>query len=205
MRQGIALVISAPSGTGKSTLCRMLLDECPNLAYSISCTTRPQRPEEKNGSDYYFLTSAEFERMRDNGEFAEYASVHGNYYGTPLAPLHDNLRKGRDMLFDIDVQGAAQLKSALPRAVMIFILPPSLSELERRLAARATESPENIQTRIHNSRGEISSSYWYDFLVLNDDLQKAAKDLYTIYKAAVLSVSCNRNLISQILSGRIAS
>ena len=132
-RQGIALVLSAPSGTGKTTLVKMLREEFPRLSYSISCTTRAPREGEQDGRDYHFLSRERFLQLKDEGYFAEWAEVHGNFYGTPLAPVREMLREGKDVLFDIDVQGARQVKTSLPEAFFAFILPPSLEELRRRV------------------------------------------------------------------------
>lgn len=200
MRQGIPLVVSAPSGSGKSTLCARLLEKCPSLSYSVSCTTRTARPDEINGRDYHFLTVSEFEQKREKGEFAEWAIVHGNFYGTPLAPLHGELQKGRDILFDIDVQGAAQLRAALPQARLVFILPPSLEELGRRLAGRGTESGASVQTRLQNASAEMRAAFWYDYIVVNDILDKALSELLEIYHAATRAVTCNRDLVGKILA-----
>lgn len=135
-RLGIALVISAPSGTGKTTLIKRLRKEFPNFGYSISCTTRAPREGEVDGKDYHFLSRERFVELRDQGHFAEWAEVHGNFYGTPLPPVREMLAKGQDILFDIDVQGAAQLRKNMPDARFLFILPPSMEELERRLHGR---------------------------------------------------------------------
>ena len=138
-RSGVLLVICAPSGTGKTTLVQRLREEFPNFAYSISCTTRAPRGREVDGKDYHFLSVEEFLRRREAGYFAEWANVHGNYYGTPLAPVLETLKAGNDVLFDIDVQGAAQLRLTLPRGQYVFLFPPSMSELERRLRGRGTD------------------------------------------------------------------
>ena len=154
-RSGVLLVVCAPSGTGKTTLIRRLRDEFPNFAYSISCTTRAPRGHETDGKDYHFLSVEEFLRRRDAGFFAEWANVHGNYYGTPLAPVLETLKAGQDVLFDIDVQGAAQLHLSLPRGQYVFLLPPSLSELERRLRGRGTDDEASIARRLSNAASEI--------------------------------------------------
>ena len=138
-RLGIALVISAPSGTGKTTLIKRLRKEFPNFGYSISCTTRAPREGEVDGKDYHFLSRERFVELRDQGHFAEWAEVHGNFYGTPLPPVREMLAKGQDILFDIDVQGAAQLRKNMPDARFLFILPPSMEELERRLRGRGLD------------------------------------------------------------------
>ncbi|WP_302608427.1 guanylate kinase, partial [uncultured Desulfovibrio sp.] len=138
-REGIALVLSAPSGTGKTTLIKRLLAEFPHFGYSVSCTTRQPRQGEEHGKDYFFLSREEFERRRAEQAFAEWAEVHGNFYGTPLAPVKEMLHQGQDVLFDIDVQGAAQLRLTLEEAAFVFILPPSMAELERRLRGMRKE------------------------------------------------------------------
>lgn len=186
-RKGIALVISAPSGAGKTTLLQRLLREFPQFGYSISCTTRQPRQGEVDGKDYVFLSREEFEQRRAQGYFAEWAEVHGNLYGTPLAPVQDSLQRGQDVLFDIDVQGAAQLKLSLAEAVFIFILPPSMTELERRLRSRALDDEATIERRMANARQEMLESRWYDALVINDDLDTAYDALRSVFVAASLA------------------
>ena len=176
-RLGLCLVISAPSGAGKSTLVERLRAEFPHFAYSISCTTRAPRGEEKNGVDYHFLTREEFLTRRDAGYFAEWAEVHGNLYGTPKGPVEEHLQSGRDVLFDIDVQGALQVKSVFPQGLFVFIQPPSRQELERRLRGRGTDSDEAIAKRLGNALGELKQSGKFDYLIVNDDLDAAADEL----------------------------
>ena len=200
-RKGIALVLSAPSGAGKSTLSGMLLKDFPEIVYSVSCTTRKPRPGEVDGRDYYFISEADFLRQREAGGFAEWAQVHGNYYGTPLAAVQEKLDQGTDVLFDIDVQGAAQLKLNLFNACFVFILPPSLDELERRLRLRGTENEESIQARLCNARDEIKEARWYNALVVNDKLDRAYTHLRSVYLAATLSPSCQPQLLQSLLQG----
>jgi len=187
VRTGIALVICAPSGTGKTTLIKRLLQEFPHFAFSVSCTTRPPRPDERNGVDYEFLDIEEFERRRVAGFFAEWAEVHGNYYGTPLEVTCRLLAEGRDMLFDIDVQGASQIRRTISCARLIFILPPSLAELERRLRSRGTESEQGLALRLSKAAHELSQAYWFNIWIINNDLEQAWQDLRAAYIAATLS------------------
>jgi guanylate kinase len=154
-RQGIIFILSAPSGAGKTTLYNELKRIHPEIRLSVSCTTRARRPGELNGRDYRFLSEPAFRALQERGEFAEWAKVHDYYYGTPKEPLDQSIRAGRDILLDIDVQGAHQIKQAYPQAVSIFLLPPSLMELKRRLAARGTDGKEIIRRRLANARGEI--------------------------------------------------
>ena len=160
-REGIALVLSAPSGAGKTTLVKRLLAEFPHIGYSVSCTTRQPRQGEVDGKDYIFLSHEEFEQRRVQGYFAEWAEVHGNFYGTPLAPVKEKLHQGQAVLFDIDVQGAAQLKLSLSEATFAFILPPSLHELENRLRGRGLDDEPTIARRLVNARSEILQARWY--------------------------------------------
>ena len=198
-RRGIALVLSAPSGAGKSTLTHRLLAEFPNFGYSISCTTRQPRAGEVDGRDYHFISHEEFERRRAQNWFAEWAEVHGNFYGTPLAPLREMLDSGRDVIFDIDVQGAAQLKLNIAEALFVFILPPSMSELENRLRSRGTDDEETIARRMANAAGEMREAHWYDALVVNDDLDRAYDALRAAYLAATLAPARNGGLVDRIL------
>lgn len=186
-RPGIALVLCAPSGTGKTTLSRRLLAAHPSFAFSVSCTTRPPRPGETDGKDYRFLTREKFDTLREQGYFAEWAEVHGNLYGTPLQTALDTLANGRDLLFDIDVQGAAQLKKTLPQAVFIFLLPPSRAELERRLRERGSETEESFAKRMVNAKKELMEALWFDAWVVNDDMEEAYTDLVAAYRAAKLA------------------
>lgn len=199
LRKGIALVLSAPSGAGKSTLTQRLRSEFPNFGYSISCTTRQPRAGEIDGRDYHFISHEEFERRRTANYFAEWAEVHGNYYGTPLAPLREMLDKGQDVIFDIDVQGAAQMKLTLAEALFVFILPPSMLELENRLRSRGTDSEETIARRMANATGEMREAHWYDALVVNDDLDRAYDALRATYLAATLAPARNNGLVDAIL------
>lgn len=202
MRLGTALVLSAPSGAGKTTLVHRLLREFPDFGFSISCTTRAPRKGEVDGRDYHFLTRERFAQMCSEGGFAEWAEVHGNFYGTPLAPLQETLARGQDVLLDVDVQGAAQLKLSLPHAATVFILPPSLEELERRLRSRGTDSEEVIATRLGNAKREIAEARWFDSVLVNDNLDRAYESLRALYLAATLKTALNRAAIDDLLHAR---
>lgn len=192
-RMGIILVICAPSGAGKTTLIRRLLKEFPNLTYSISCTTRPPRPGEKEGVDYSFISKEAFLEMRAKKLFAEWAQVHGNFYGTPLENTWDKLTQGKDVVFDIDVQGAEQLKQSLGAlGAFVFISPPSKQELARRLLTRNTETREAIRQRLQNAEKELREAHWFDALIINDDLERAYDDLRSVYLAETLVPSRQR-------------
>ncbi len=182
-REGIVFVISAPSGAGKTSLCKEIVDFLPDLRHSVSFTTRPRRPGERDGVDYNFVSAGEFAAMVERGAFAEWAEVHGNRYGTALETLEAFRREGVDLLLDIDCQGAAQLKRSIRQGVFVFILPPGLEELRRRLEGRGTDAPEVIERRIANALGEIRQASWYDYLVLNDDFQTALEQFKAIFTA----------------------
>ena len=182
-RRGTLIVVSAPSGAGKTTLCRearLLLD---GLAYSVSYTTRPPRPGEIDGTDFHFVTEAEFLRRRETGEFAEWATVHGNLYGTHAQALERALDAGLDILLDIDTQGARQLRQRYPEAVLIFIMAPSLTELEQRLRERRSDADAEIRRRLVRARAEIEQWRLYDYLVENRDLKDAVMQLVAIIQA----------------------
>lgn len=197
-RQGFPLILCAPSGAGKSTLAKMLCTEFP-LSFSISCTTRPPREGEKDGVHYYFLTKEEFEQKIQQNEFAEWAVVHGNYYGTPLKPVVEQLAQGKDILFDIDIQGASQLSLTLPRAKFVFIFPPSLKILKERLVGRGTDSMETIERRLNNAAGEIARSHWFDAWIVNDDLEKAYDELRAFYLSCTLEPKLFPQLLNSVL------
>ncbi|MDR0816740.1 MAG: guanylate kinase [Desulfovibrio sp.] len=199
-REGIALVVSAPSGAGKTTLISRLISEFPHFAFSVSCTTREPRRGETNGKDYIFLSRDEFERRRSENYFAEWAEVYGNLYGTPLAPVRQLLRKGQDVIFDIDVQGAAQLKLSLPTAVFVFILPPDMENLERRLRGRGQDDETTIALRLATARKEMSEARWYDALVVNDDLDHAYDALRTVYLASAPAPVRNPLVVEELLA-----
>jgi guanylate kinase len=187
-RRGLMLVLSSPSGAGKSTLSRRLLQSDPQIAMSVSATTRPKRPNEIEGKDYFFVTPAEFEKMIGEGAFLEHASVFGNRYGTPAAPVEAMLAAGCDVLFDIDWQGAQQLSAqAKDDLVRVFILPPSRAELERRLKERAEDTPEVVARRMAEANNEISRWSEYDYVILNDDVQRAQAQLEAIVAAERLN------------------
>lgn len=183
-RRGLMFVISSPSGAGKGTLSRNILDTDRDMTLSISVTTRDRRPSEINGVHYHFISQQRFMSMRDGGELLEWAEVHGNYYGTPQAPVEEALASGRDVLFDIDWQGAAQLREKMSSDVVsVFILPPSMAELRSRLTRRAEDAPEVIEKRLVNARREIAEWSNFDYVVVNDDLDAAFADLTAILRA----------------------
>lgn len=170
-RRGLMLVLSSPSGAGKSTIARNILENDKQITLSISVTTRQRRPSEIDGVHYHFVSEREFLRMRDTDALAEWAQVHGNYYGTPREAVEQALAAGRDMLFDIDWQGAAQLRSKMAGdLVEVFILPPSMRELHSRLKRRAEDTDEIIARRLKNAREEISKWHDYDYIIINEDL-----------------------------------
>src|SRR6202451_3653288 len=176
-------IIAAPSGSGKSTLVHRLLKSVPNLAFSISYTTRPPRPTETPGVDYIFITRKDFEAREARGEFLEYAEVFGNYYGTNRETFEAATHQGKDLVLDIDVQDARQLKVAIPQAISIFVLPPSRDVLEQRLRSRSQDSEEVIQRRLRGAAGEVRDYTQYDFVLINRDIEKASARLATIVKA----------------------
>lgn len=183
-RRGLMLVISSPSGAGKSTIARTLLETDKQIGLSVSVTTRPRRPSEVEGVHYHFKTVREFERLRDSDALLEWAEVHGNFYGTPREPVEQAMSEGRDMLFDIDWQGAQQLQQKMQADVVsIFVLPPTMTELQSRLHRRAEDSEEVIQTRLANSRAEIAHWREYDYVIINDDLNAAFDAVQSIVKA----------------------
>ncbi|MGE6786710.1 guanylate kinase [Ensifer adhaerens] len=183
-RRGLMLVISSPSGAGKSTIARNLLEADPEMSISVSVTTRQRRPSEIDGRHYHFKSIRDFEAMRATDSLLEWAEVHGNFYGTPRDAVEAAMAAGRDMLFDIDWQGAQQLQEKMAGDVVsIFILPPSMAELQSRLHRRAEDSEEVIATRLANSRAEIEHWREYDYIVLNDDLDRAFASVRAIVEA----------------------
>ncbi len=182
-RRGTLFVVSAPSGAGKTTLCREARLRLPDLAYSVSYTTRGPRPGEIEGTDFVFVTEPQFRALQARGEFAEWAAVHGNLYGTRASVLEAALRDGRDILLDIDTQGAAQLRSRYPEAVLVFIVAPSMHELALRLRERRSDAETEIARRLARAREEVTLWRDYDYLVVNRDLKEAAEHLTAIITA----------------------
>lgn len=183
-RKGFLLVISSPSGGGKSTIYKAILERGEPFAFSVSATTRPPRADEIDGVHYNFIDDAEFDRMISDGEFAEWANVHGHRYGSPKKYVEEALAKNKIMIFEIDVQGAMQLKKSYPDdAVLVFIAPPSRKETEKRLRERKTDSPEDIALRLNNAVKEIEFYRDYNYLVFNDRLEDAIEDVLSITNA----------------------
>lgn len=183
-RRGVMLIIASPSGAGKSTLSRLLLQTDADITMSVSVTTRPRRASEVDGVHYRFISERDFLLMRERQELLEHAEVHGNYYGTPRAPVEAALESGRDILFDIDVQGTLQLYETMRADVAsVFILPPSIAELEKRLARRAEDDDATIRRRLRTALGEIERWRDYDYVLVNDDLERTFHDLEAILKA----------------------
>ena len=188
-RRGILLILSAPSGAGKTTLARQLISKSDNLRWSISHTTRVCRAGEVEGQDYHFVSEDTFLMLQKNNAFAEWAKVHNAYYGTGRATIDAALAGGQDLLLDIDVQGAAQLKAAYPEAVSAFILPPSWSALESRLRGRGTDHEEEITQRIRRGREEVGELSRYDYCVINDEIESGVAALHAILSAERVRLS----------------
>lgn len=178
--KGYLFIVSAPSGTGKTTLCRKLVSSIPNLHFSVSFTTRDPRPDEKHDTDYSFISRDAFQLMLDRGEFLEWAEVHGALYGTSKTRVEEHLLEGTDVLLDIDTQGAEQIRKARKEGVFIFILPPSLQILKERLAMRMTDSHEQVEERLKKAVVEIRSYSQYDYVIINDTIEVAFKQLEAI-------------------------
>jgi guanylate kinase len=197
--KGHLFVVSAPSGVGKTTLIHAIRDRCPELRFSVSCTTRPPRSGEVAGVDYHFISREEFSRGVSEGHFLEWAEVHGHFYGTRRAPIDAWLAAGRDVLFDIDVQGASRIRGHCPDAHTIFILPPSLAALKERLQRRGTEDPAQLSRRLEAAKGELLLAPWFDFAVVNDVLQVAIADLHAILVACHCLRSAQATRIHSLL------
>jgi guanylate kinase len=188
MRKGALLIISAPSGAGKTTICRKLLARRKDLRYSVSCTTRPPRAGEKNGKAYFFVTREEFKRKISRGEFLEWAVVHDEYYGTPRRYIDEALKSGDNVIMAIDVQGAMSLRRKLPSAILVFVMPPSMDVLKERLTHRR-DSQQTVAKRLANSRGELAAAKNYDYVVVNEDLETAISQISCILTAETLRAS----------------
>ena len=192
------LILSAPSGSGKTTIARRLLAEREDLGYSVSCTTRAPRAGEVHGRDYFFLSPDEFERARERGEFAEWASVHGNLYGTLRSEVQRVLDGGRHVVMDIDVQGARRFVRAFPQSVLVFVLPPSGAVLLDRLGGRGSESAETLGLRLRNARDELAAVDEYHYVVVNEDLDRAVAQVASIIDAESMRRDRIRALDAQV-------
>jgi guanylate kinase len=178
--RGLIFILSAPSGAGKTTVLKKVLERRPEVVYSISATTRPPRAGEQGGKDYFFTSTAEFRKGIEEGRFAEWAEVHGHLYGTPEDSLQSRTSAGEDVILDIDVQGAIQLKKRHPEAILIFLLPPSFQELEERLRGRKTESDEAVDRRLEVAKQEMCLQEAYDHVIVNNELERAADDVEAV-------------------------
>lgn len=198
MKKGLLIVVSGPSGTGKGTVCGELLDSMPELAYSISATTRAPRAGEVDGKNYYFLTKERFEELVAEGGFLEYANVYGNYYGTPLVKIQERLAEGNDILLEIDTQGALEVMKKCPDGLFIFLLPPSLGELERRIRGRGSETEESLKKRLGNAKAEIAIGEKYKYVVVNDTVKKAVARIKSIIVAEHALTEKNKELFEEL-------
>ena len=209
IRRGLLLVISSPSGAGKTSLSRRLLEDHPDMTLSISATTRPPRPGELDGREYHFVGREAFQRLIDEDAFLEWAEVHEHHYGTPRARVMSALEEGRDILFDIDWQGAASIAAKAPAdTVRVFVLPPSMVELSSRLHGRAQDAEDVIDRRLGRAKGEISKWADYDYVILNDDFERAYCELDAIYQAERLRRRRNpwlADVVERLLVEDIAS
>ena len=196
MRKGLLILISGPSGTGKGTVCDLLRKNHPEISYSISATTRQQRPGEQDGVNYYFYDKEKFRQMIDAGELLEWAEVYGNYYGTPKQKVLDRLNAGEDILLEIDTQGALNVMKAVPEGLFIFLLPPSLEELANRLKGRGTETEESLQRRLGAAVDEIKIAHNYRYVVVNDKVEAAEKAIAGIIEAEHHRTDLNEELLA---------
>lgn len=203
MQKGLLVIISGASGTGKGTVCKKLLAENPNIFYSISATTRKPRQGEVDGREYYFITVDEFKTWINEEKFLEYAEVYGNFYGTPIHKIEERLRRGEDVLLEIDIQGALNVMKKRPDGVYIFLLPPSLEELKNRITGRGTESPETLERRFQAAADEIATGKKYQYAVVNDTVDAAVAKIQNILAAERCKVNRNENLFESLLGNVI--
>ena len=199
MPKGLAFVLSGPSGSGKDTVLARVRERMPELGFSISCVTRPRRGSDKEDGKYRFVSVAEFEAMRKENAFLEHNIFLGNYYGTPRRPVEEALDRGEDIVIEIDVNGAAQIRRSLPEAVSLFILPPSMEVLRARLLGRSTDSPEAAQKRLNEAIREIGCAKDYDYVIVNDDLDRAVEDVCSVIRAARLRSEYMKETINEVL------
>ncbi len=196
---GLLIVMSGFSGAGKGTLMKRLMADYDDFAFSVSMTTRAPREGEVNGRDYFFVTKEEFEKTIEEDGLVEYAQYVGNYYGTPRAYVEEQLKKGKNVILDIEVQGAMQIKEKFPDALMVFVIPPSIEVLLKRLRARGTESEEVIARRITQAKTECTYMDRYEYIVINDDLDTAVREMYSMITSAKYTVSRRRDFIADII------
>ena len=188
---GLLIVISGPSGAGKGTICKALLEKDPGIHVSVSATTRAPRTGEVDGKNYYFLTLEEFKERLENDQFLEYAKVYDNYYGTPKENVMEKLQQGKDVLLEIDTEGALKVKEKFPEGIFIFILPPKLEDLKSRIVGRGTETEEDMAKRLDSAKEEIQKLHEYNYGVINDDVARATKDVQSILAAEKLKTERN--------------
>lgn len=200
-KKGLLVVVSGPSGAGKGTVLAHAIRNYPNLQYSVSVTTREPRPGEVDGVNYYFVTKDRFKEMLAGGELLEHQQVYGNYYGTPKQKVLDKLEEGFDVVLEIDVKGALDIKNKFPQAVMIFLTPVNRSTIEERLRGRDTETEEQLKVRIESAIDEIKQAVFYDYIVVNEDAEKGAEDIINIIKAQKCSVDNNKKFIDNLIYG----
>lgn len=199
MSKGGVFVVSGPSGSGKDTVLKGLFAENPDIVFSISSITRAMRPGEKEGEKYNFISREHFEEMIKNDLLLEHNVFVGNYYGTPRIPVEKAVSEGRDIIIEVDVNGAAQIRKKLPEAVTVFIMPPSFEELKRRLVGRGTESEELIEKRLRSALDEIKRAGEYDYIIVNDDAAAASQSLMSVIKACRLKTERQKNIINEVL------
>ena len=200
MEKGLLIVISGASGTGKGTVCKKLLENMPQMYYSISATTRQPRQGETDGVEYFFLTTEDFKKKIAEGKFLEYAEVYGNFYGTPLYKIEEHLNRGENVLLEIDTQGALNVMEKVHDGVFIFLLPPSLEELYSRIKNRGTESAETLERRFNAAKAEINIGKKYQYVVVNDEVDKAVEKIQAIILSETCKVERNKKIFTELLA-----